>query len=154
MAVTLTNTGITYSDGTSTTTAPSQVKEKFSSVSTSTNRSVGYSTSWVDHLSFSFTTTRTDMITFTAHFSTSYESGPVQPFVYIYLSDGTSSPSDFKFAMQFDINRAIACHGFHWTVQRPAGTRTAYLRVRNIGSGSTWIANYWGGQDRFNARYF
>lgn len=154
MAVTINNTGIVYNDGTSTSTNPVQVPEKFAWTSRSDDVGFGGNTGWVNYLSVSFTTTRTDVIMCTAHWSASYESSAIQPYARIVLSDGTTSPASLKLAVQFDINRAIAGHGFQWSVQRPAGSYTATLQVGNFDGGSTWITNYWGGADTFGVRYF
>ena len=154
MPVTLTSTGIRYNDNTNTNTLPIQTPEKFIQTSTSSDRTLSGDSGWVTHLQLTFTTTRVDVIRFLAQFSASYESGNIDPYARILLSDGQTSPENLKIALQFNGNKAVAGHAMEWSVQKAAGTYTASLQVRNFAGGTTWIANYWGGNDTFGARYF
>lgn len=122
---------------------------------TSTDRSLGVSASWTDHLSVTFTTTKTGPIYAGAVLAMSYESGTVVGEGQLVLSGAASKTSQYmSIAQQSDQNRARGAHSMTWLFGNcPAGSYTLTLQVRNNGSGSTWILNYYQGFDTLYTSY-
>ncbi|NDB61721.1 hypothetical protein EB001_25260, partial [bacterium] len=122
---------------------------------TSTDRSLGVSASWTDHLSVTFTTTKVGPIYAGAVFAMTYESGFVQGEAQFVLSGAASKTSQYMaVAQQSDQNRARGAHNTTWMFGNcPAGTYTLTLQVRNNGSGSTWILNYYSAFDTLYTSY-
>jgi hypothetical protein len=122
---------------------------------TSTDRSLGYSTSWTNHLSVTFTTTKRGPIYAGTVLAMSYESAAVQGEAQFVLSGAASKTSQFMaVAQQSDANRARGAHSMTWMFgDCPAGSYTLTLQVRNNGSGSTWILNYFLGFDTLYTSY-
>lgn len=120
---------------------------------TSTNRSVGYSTSYQDHLSVNITLSKPGPVCVSALFANFYESGAVYGQAYIFISSGNSS-YEYDVGQQGTANMGMGSHSLmHIFGNIPAGTYTVYLRVRNIGSGSTWILNNFIGNDGLYVMY-
>lgn len=154
MAVTLTSTGITYSDGTSSSTAFSQTLPKWAETRTNANRSLVGDSGWVNHLSLTFTSTRTDMIHMFFNASQAYESGVVS-FYFRFSLDGTIYDPGVLSAYQLGQNRAAGGHATDYAVEKSAGSHTAIVQVRNPTGGSTGIMNYFGGgYDVFSCYYY
>jgi len=122
---------------------------------TSADRSLGVSASWTDHLSVTFTTTKAGPIYAGAVFAMSYESGTVVGEGQLVLSGAASKTSQYmSIAQQSDQNRARGAHSMTWMFGNcPAGSYTLTLQVRNNGSGSTWILNYYQGFDTLYTSY-
>jgi hypothetical protein len=122
---------------------------------TSADRSLGYSTSWTDHLAVSFTTTKAGPIYAGVVFAMTYESAAVQGEAQFVLSGAASKTSQYMaVAQQSDANRARGAHSMTWMFGNcPAGSYTLTLQVRNNGSGSTWILNNYLGFDTLYTSY-
>lgn len=155
MAVTLTSSGITFSDGTSHTTAPSQRAQRTSITSTSTDRSLGGDSGWVTHLSISFTPAITGPVQMWAFCSPTFESGAVDGRARFVIDSTAYNDNSPTIAYQFNINRATGSHklwGFAGNIS--ASAHTAYFQVRNVAGGTTWIMNYFTGSDYFGIVYY
>ena len=122
---------------------------------TSSDRSLGYSTSWTDHLSVTFTTTKAGPIYAGMVLAMTYESAAVQGEAQFVLSGAASKTSQYMaVAQQSDANRARGAHSMTWMFGNcPAGSYTLTLQVRNNGSGSTWILNNYLGFDTLYTSY-
>ena len=122
---------------------------------TSTDRSLGYSTSWTNHLSVAFTTTKRGPIYCGMVLAMTYESAAVQGEAQFVLTGAASKTSQYMaVAQQSDQNRARGAHSMTWLFgDCPAGSYTLYLQVRNNGSGSTWILNNFLGFDTLYCSY-
>ena len=145
MPVTINNTGIVYSDGTASNTRFAQTMPKWIEARTSSDRSLGGDSGWIDHLTVTFTSTQTNIIHMYANMSQSYESGPANMFLRFVL-DGTAYEPGVLSAFQLSINRAHGGHASDFAVANiAAGSHTVTLQTRNTAGGSTMILNYWGG---------
>lgn len=122
---------------------------------TSSDRSLGYSTSWTDHLSVTFTATKAGPIYAGMVLAMTYESAAVQGEAQFVLSGAASKTSQYMaVAQQSDANRARGAHSMTWLFGNcPAGSYTLTLQVRNNGSGSTWILNNYLGFDTLYCSY-
>ena len=122
---------------------------------TSSDRSLGYSTSWTDHLSVTFTTTKAGPIYAGMVLAMTYESSAVQGEAQFVLSGAASKTSQYiAVAQQSDGNKARGAHSMTWMFGNcPAGSYTLTLQVRNNGSGSTWILNNYLGFDTLYTSY-
>ena len=122
---------------------------------TSGDRSLGYSTSWTNHLSVTFTTTKTGPVYAGMVLAMTYESAAVQGEAQFYLTGPSNFTSQYMaVAQQSDANRARGAHSMTWMFGNvPAGSYTLYLQVRNNGSGSTWILNNYLGFDTLYCSY-
>lgn len=154
MPVILNDTGIVFNDGTTHTTHPSQVAQK-TDITSADDRSLSGDSGWVNHAGISFTTTVSGPVIMWAQLSPSYESGAVDGrarFVVDGVAYNDNSPT---IAYQFNINRATGSHKI-WgqTGNLSAGAHTAYLQLRNVAGGTTWITSYWGGVDYFGIVYY
>ena len=120
---------------------------------TSTNRAIGYSTAWTDHLSATITLSKAGPVCVSALFANFYESGAVDGWAYIFISSGNSSYA-YSVGQQGTANMGMGSHSLlHIFGNIPAGTYTVTLRVRNLGSGSNWILNNFIGYDGLYVMY-
>lgn len=152
MAISLTDDGLTLSDGTTLSSATFNT-DKIVQAETGTNRSLGGDSGWVDHLSVTFTVTESCAIRCIATFGPSYESGPVTGQARFILDNTTTSP-ECHVAKQLSINKATGPHGMTsgFNAVNP-GSHTVKLQVRNYTGSTTWILNYWGDSDRLIVGY-
>lgn len=123
---------------------------------TSTDRSLSNSTSWTDHLTIAFTTTKIAPVYVSAVFAMSYEAGAVAGEARaVLIGPSTYTGNVFAVAQQSDNNRARGAHSFTYMFGNVAvGSYTAYLQVRNNGAAATtWILNYYLGFDSFSVNY-
>jgi hypothetical protein len=123
-------------------------------VQTSDNRSLGASSTWVDHMSVAFTVTKTSPVFINVVFTMSYESDAVLGESRVELRGTATRTSDtFTVAQQSDQNRARGAHSFTYFFGNVVpGSYTAYLQVRNNNAG-TWILNYYLGYDTMTVHY-
>lgn len=123
------------------------------SATTTTNRAIGYSTAYTDHLTVTITLSKPGPVCVSALFANFYESGAVDGKAYIFISSGNSS-YEYDVGQQGTANMGMGSHSLmHIFGNIPAGTYTVYLRVRNLGSGSNWILNNYIGQDGLYVMY-
>lgn len=152
MSISLTDSGLLMPDGQIIPTGGDR-SPSYAIAETSTNRSLTYSTSWTDHLSVTFTVNQVCAIRCIGVFGPSYESGVVIGTARFQLDSGSTSP-DCTVAYQADNNKATGPHGLSAGFNNVStGSHTVKLQVRNLGSSSTWILNYWGDPDRLIVDY-
>ena len=101
------------------------------------------STSWTDHITLNFTTTRVGPVICTMNFGSGYESN----LVYgegRFLLDDTTATSVFMGGVQTTSNRAVGGSGTRVFSDVSAGSHTIKVQIRNNGSSSTWKTPYYG----------
>ena len=111
--------------------------------STSTNRTIDGVSSFVDHLTVTFTTTKVQTIQCLGQFSHGYENGQVMLAGRFDL-DGSSQSTELQvFKQGVSSNMSFGSHniiGFFTNVS--AGSHTIKLQLKNSVSGTTAITNY------------
>ena len=111
--------------------------------STTTNRTVTRVSSFIDHLSVTFTTTKVQTIQCIAQFAHGYENGAVALAGRFDL-DGSSQSTELQVFKQgqgaFMSYGAHNLHGFFTNVS--AGSHTITIQVKNYGASTTAIMNY------------
>jgi hypothetical protein len=151
MAISLTDAGLTFPDGT-VLTSGNFPSDKADSASTTTNRTLSGDSGWVDHLSVTFTTSTTTSVRAMAIFGPSYESGACVGMARFDLDGSQTEP--VLVAIQFNSNKATGPHGTTAGFNNvSAGSHTLKLQTRNQGGGTTWILNYHGDPDRLIVGY-
>ena len=110
---------------------------------TSTYRTIVGVSSWTDHLSVTFTTTRVQTLQCIAQFSHGYESGQVMLAGRFNL-DGSSTSTELQvFKQGHGINMSHGAHNLHgFFTNVSAGSHTVTIQVRNSTSSTTAIMNY------------
>lgn len=111
--------------------------------STSTNRTIDGVSSFVDHLTVTFTTTKVQTIQCLGQFSHGYENGQVMLAGRFDL-DGSSQSTELQvFKQGVSSNMSFGAHnliGFFTNVS--AGSHTIKLQLKNSVNGTTAITNY------------
>jgi len=111
--------------------------------STSSNRTITGVSSWTDHLSVTFTTTKVQTLQCIAQFSHGYENGQVMLAGRFDL-DGSSQSTELQvFKQGVSSNMSFGSHNLHgFFTNVSAGSHTIKIQVRNSVSGTTAIMNY------------
>ena len=123
---------------------------------TDLNRTLSTGTTWVQHLSVPVVVSNGKPIFANINLAMTYESASVNGEGKFILDGQTYNESPIIYiAQQSDANRARGSHGFSYIFGGVAdGNYTLKFMARNNGAGaSTWILNYYLGQDTLIAKY-
>ena len=125
------------------TVAGAETEYSIAHAMTSTNRTITGVSSWTDHLSVTFTTTKVQTLQCIGQFSHGYENGQVMLAGRFNL-DGSSTTTELQvFKQGHGINFSHGAHNLHGFITYvSAGSHTVTIQVRNSVSGTTAIMNY------------
>jgi len=111
--------------------------------STTTNRTVNGASSWIDHLSVTFTNTKVTTLQCFGQFAHGHETGACMMQGRFDLDGSSQSEALQIFKQGFQANMSFGSHnmiGFFHGVS--AGSHTIKLQVRNAQSSTSGILNY------------
>ena len=111
--------------------------------STTTNRTVNGASSWIDHLSVTFTNTKVTTLQCFGQFAHGHETGACMMQGRFDLDGSSQSEALQIFKQGFQANMSFGSHnliGFFHGVS--AGSHTVKLQVKNAQSGTSGILNY------------
>ena len=125
------------------TVAGAETEYSIAHAMTSTNRTITGVSSWTDHLSVTFTTTKVQTLQCIGQFSHGYENGQVMLAGRFNL-DGSSTTTELQvFKQGHCINISHGAHNLHgFFTNVSACSHTVTIQVRNSVSGTTAIMNY------------